>query len=44
MEANYHLSNKYALANNMHRYYISIGRDPLEVLPQTFHVKTGTSD
>jgi len=44
MEANYHLSNKYALFYNMTRYYKSIGRDPFDVLPLTFHVRKGTND
>ncbi len=44
MEANYHLSNKYALFYNMTKYYRSIGRDPFEVLPLTFHIKSGTKD
>jgi hypothetical protein len=44
MEANYHLSNKYALFYNMQKYYKSIERDLSEVLPQTFHIKKGTSD
>ena len=44
MEANYHLSNKYALFFNVQKYYRSIGRDPFDVLPLTFHVKKGTTD
>jgi hypothetical protein len=44
MEANYHLSNKYALFYNMSRYYRSINRDPFDVLPLTFHIKQGTKD
>jgi tubulin polyglutamylase TTLL1 len=44
MEANYHLSNKYALFYNMTKYYRSIGRDPWDVLPLTFHIKRGTKD
>ena len=44
MEANHHLSNKFALFYNMRYYYKSIGRDPFEVLPLTFHVSKGTYD
>jgi len=44
MEANYHLSNKYALFYNMQKYYKSIERDLSEVLPRTFHIKKGNSD
>jgi hypothetical protein len=44
MEANHHLSNKYALFYNMSNYYRSIGRDPFEVLPLTFHVGKGSYD
>ena len=28
----------------MRKYYKALGRDPFEVLPLTFHVRTGTSD
>lgn len=44
LENNYHLSNKYALFYNMRKYYRALGRDPFEVLPLTFHIRTGTSD
>ena len=44
LENNYHLSNKYALFYNMRKYYKALGRDPFEVLPITFHVRSGTSD
>lgn len=44
MEANHHLSNKYALFYNMNQYYSSIGRDPFEVLPLTFHIGKGIYD
>jgi tubulin monoglycylase TTLL3/8 len=44
MEANHHLSNKYALFHNMNYYYLSIGCDPFEVLPLTFHVVKGVYD
>lgn len=45
MENNFHLTNKSSLFRNMKRYYESIGRDPYEVLPITFHIKKGcTSD
>lgn len=44
LENNYHLSNKYALFYNMRKYYKALNRDPFEVLPLTFHVKSGLSD
>ena len=44
MEANYHLSNKYALFYNMRRYYRSIGRDTFDVLPLAFHIGKGSYD
>ena len=44
MEGNYHLTNKYALFFNMTKYYKSIGRDPFDVLPLSYHIKKGTSD
>lgn len=44
MEANYHLSNKFALFFHMSKYYKSIERDPFDVLPLTFHITKGTTD
>ena len=44
MEANYHLSNKFALFFNMSKYYKSIDRDPFDILPITYHIKKGTQD
>ena len=44
MEANYHLSNKFALFFHMSKYYRSIERDPFDVLPLTFHITKGTTD
>jgi tubulin--tyrosine ligase len=44
MEANHHLSNKYALFYNMTNYYRSIGVNPFDVLPLTFHIRNGTYD
>ena len=44
LENNYHLSNKYALFYNMRKYYKALDRDPFDVLPLTFHIKTGTGD
>ena len=44
MECNYHLTNKFALFVNMSKYYKSIGRDPLDVLPLSFHIKKGNHD
>ena len=44
MDNNFHLSNKKALYYNMKVDYESIGVDPFEVLPLTFHIKEGLSD
>lgn len=44
MEHNYHLSNKKALFWNMSQYYKTIGRDPFENLPLTFHIENGLGD
>jgi len=41
MECNHHLANKFALFYHMNAYYKSIGRDPFDVLPLTFHVGQG---
>ena len=38
------MTNKYALFFNMSKYYKSIGRDPFDVLPLSYHIKSGTSD
>ena len=39
IEDNYHLCNKKALLYNMKSYYESIGEDPFDALPVTFHIK-----
>ena len=44
MEANHHLSNKFALFYNMNNYYKSIDKDPFDILPLTFHIKKGAFD
>ena len=44
MEGNFHLTNKYALFFNMSKFYKSIGRDPFDVLPLSFHIKSGSTD
>lgn len=44
MEANFQLSNKCAIFYNMRRYYLANERDPFQVLPVTFHIKSGDSD
>lgn len=28
----------------MRKYYKALGRDPFEVLPVTFHIRSGTTD
>lgn len=44
MEHNYHLSNKKALFWNMCQYYKTLGKDPFEHLPLTFHIEHGLAD
>ena len=44
LEANFQLTNKCTLFYNMRRYYLASERDPYQVLPLTYHVKSGTSD
>jgi tubulin--tyrosine ligase len=44
IEDNYHLCNKKALLYNMKSYYESIGEDPFDALPVTFHIKEGLDD
>ena len=44
LEANYHLSNKKALFYNITRYFRSIGDNPFDHVPTTFHIKDGVRD
>ena len=44
MEMNFHLSNKKALFYNLRSYYESIGEDPFDNIPMTFHIKEGAKD
>ena len=44
LENHFHLSNKKALFYNMKMYYESIGKDPFDYLPLTFHIKEGVDD
>ena len=44
LEANFQLTNKCTLFYNMRRYYLASERDPYQVLPLTYHVKSGTGD
>lgn len=41
---NYHIGNKKALFYNLKRYYDLINKNVFNVIPLTFHIKTGTSD
>lgn len=41
MEQNKQLTNKKGVFLNMREYYYLIGKDPFEVLPMTFLIKTG---
>ena len=44
IEWNYNLTNKKTLFFNMKSYYESLGEDPFNILPLTFHVKGGSED
>ena len=44
LEHNYHLSNKKALFYNLVNYYKALNKDPFDVTPLTFHIKTGEYD
>lgn len=41
LEGHIHLSNKKALYYNMKMYYESLGENPFDYLPLTFHIKDG---
>jgi hypothetical protein len=41
MENNKQLTNKKGVFLNMREYYYLMGKDPFEVLPMTFLIKTG---
>ena len=43
-ENNFHLSNKKAIYYNMKIYYESMGINPFDDLPLTYHIKEGESD
>lgn len=43
-ENNFHLSNKKAIWYNMKIYYESLGVDPFDYMPLTFHIKEGEND
>lgn len=43
-ENNYHLSNKKAIYYNMKIYYESLGQNPFDTLPLTYHIKEGEND
>lgn len=38
-EFNWNLSNKKALYYNMKSYYLAVGKDPFENIPETYHVQ-----
>lgn len=44
LEQNKQLTNKKGIFVNMQQYYLSIGQDPFNVLPLTFHTKKGIKD
>lgn len=41
---NFHLSNKKAIWYNMKVYYESLGENPFDYMPLTFHIKEGETD
>lgn len=43
-ENNFHLSNKKAIYYNMKIYYESLGQNPFDTLPLTYHIKEGEND
>ena len=43
-ENNFHLSNKKAIYYNMKIYYESLGQNPFDFMPLTYHIKEGDSD
>ena len=43
-ENNFHLSNKKAIYYNMKIYYESLGQNPFDYMPLTYHIKEGESD
>eukprot|EP01022_Parablepharisma_sp_SALTPOND_P019602 TRINITY_DN337_c0_g1_i1.p1 TRINITY_DN337_c0_g1~~TRINITY_DN337_c0_g1_i1.p1 ORF type:complete len:1075 (+),score=98.46 TRINITY_DN337_c0_g1_i1:2250-5474(+) len=44
LEGNGHLGNKKAMFYNMKIFYESIGKDPFDAMPLTFHIKEGKGD
>lgn len=44
IEDNFHIANKKALFLNLRNYYESLGQDPFDNLPVTFHIKNGLAD
>lgn len=43
-ENNFHLSNKKAIYYNMKIYYESLGLNPFDFIPLTYHIKEGEND
>ena len=43
-EKNYFLGNKKALFYSMRKYYTSVGKNPFENIPLTFHISKGFED
>jgi len=44
LEGNVHLGNKKAMFYNLKIYYESIGKNPFDFIPLTFHIKEGIGD
>jgi hypothetical protein len=41
---NFHLSNKKNLFLNLRRYYMALGKDPIQYIPLTYLIKNGPDD
>lgn len=44
LEFNWNLSNKKALYYNLKSYYLAMGKDPFENIPETYHVQKEGDD
>jgi len=43
-ENNFHMCNKKAIYYNMKIFYESMGQNPFDTLPLTYHIKEGETD
>ena len=44
LEFNHYIGNKKALFYNLKQYYDLLKKNVFEIIPLTFHIKTGTKD